>query len=460
MRIKRVLLTVSTAWLAGCVDPSYDQAKHRRAEIAATSKNGDPIVIGIPWRAADSDAFIDGVKLAVNEINQKGGVLNSPLQLILNDGESAFNDPALSVGERQEIILNTANSFAANPYLTAVIGHSTSSIAVLASVIYQNNGILFLAPNATNAKLTEHNFDYTFRAIPTNAETGSQLAAYAAQRGYKHIAMLHGRGDYETELANTFATASIDKYDTNIVYRRSFFNNTLDIMSLVTDLKKLQHLDAVFIASNSRISANIYQQSRNMGLKLPFIGGETLDTQIFLDQIKQWENGKGIQNSSIPTVFNVSAPASQPFVRQFKQAYGEAAQPDYLAALGYDSVHLLAHGIQRAQSKVPLEIAVALRYMEACNGVAGTYEFKRNGDLKTKPLYFKRLVNGHYVYEQVNNSAPVNAAGLETCNDGDRNPDTVLNTMNACVHPVSVDTATGVDSTGCPPQAANSRGGS
>ncbi|MFI3120765.1 MAG: ABC transporter substrate-binding protein, partial [Methylococcaceae bacterium] len=155
------------------MDQSYEEIKNQRTQIAADSKDGDPIVIGIAWRAADSDLFIAGVKLAVKEINQKGGVLNSPLHIIINDTESAFNDAALSPGARQEVVLKIANSFAANPYLTAVIGHSSSSIAVPASVVYQNNGILFLAPSATNAKLTGHNFDYIFRTIPTTAETGT-----------------------------------------------------------------------------------------------------------------------------------------------------------------------------------------------------------------------------------------------------------------------------------------------
>ena len=454
-RIKLSLLGFSFILLfTGCMDQSYEEIKNQRTQIAADSKDGDPIVIGIAWRAADSDLFIAGVKLAVKEINQKGGVLNSPLHIIINDTEPAFNDAALSPRARQEVVLKIANSFAANPYLTAVIGHSSSSIAVPASVVYQNNGILFLAPSATNAKLTGHNFDYIFRTIPTTAETGTQLADFAAQQGYKNIAMLHGRGDYEMELADAFATFSIDKYTTNIVYRRSFFNNTIDIVSLVTDLKNLQKLDAVFIASNSRLSAKIYQQIRNMGVKLPIIGGETLDTKIFLDRLMQWETAKGIRKSTVPTVFNTSAPGSQQFVRQFKQEYGENVQPDYLAALGYDTVNLLAHGIQRAQSRIPVEVAVALRYMDACKGVAGKYEFKHNGDLKSKPLYFKHLVENDYAYEQVKSVAAVNEADMDTCNDIDRDHDTIPNNMDACPNTTHEEIGHGIildgDKKGCP----------
>ncbi len=454
MRIKLFFLGLSLIALAGCMDQSYQEAKKQRTQIAADSKDGDPIVIGIPWRSADSDLFIAGVKLAVKEINQKGGVLNSPLQIIINDSESAFNKETLSTGARQDVILKIANTFATNPYLTAVIGHSSSSIALLASVVYQNNGILFLAPIARYSKLTEHNFDYIFRTISTNAETGTQLADFAAQQGYKNIAILHSRDDSSTELADTFATVLLNKYTTNIVYRRSFFDNTVDIVSLVIDLKNTQKLDAVFIASSSQLSAKIYQQIRNMGVKLPIIGGETLDTKIFLDRLMQWESAKNLPKSSVPTVFNASAPGNQQFVRQFKQEYGENVQPDYLAALGYDTVNLLAHGIQRAQSRIPVEVAVALRYMDACKGVAGKYEFKHNGDLKSKPLYFKHLVENDYAYEQVKSVAAVNEADMDTCNDIDRDHDTIPNNMDACPNTTHEEIAHGIildgDKKGCP----------
>lgn len=444
MQIKHFLLGLSLFLLAGCTDQSYENAKHQRAQIAVNSKDGDPIVIGIPWKSADSDLFINGVKLAVKEINQKGGLLNSPLQIIINANESSFNDPSLSVGERQNIILNTANSFAANPYLTAVVGHSSSNISLPASVIYQNNGVLFLATGSRYSKLTGHNFDYTFRTITTNTEAGSQLADYAAQLGYKNIAILFNREDSSTEFADTFATASINKYAANIVYRRSFFDNTLDAISLIIDLKNLQKLDAIFIAANSQISAKFYQQSRNMGIKLPFIGGESLDTKVFLDQVKQWENIKDIQKSSISTVFNKLTPTSRQFIQQFKQEYGENSRPDSSAALGYDSINLLAHAIQHAQSRVPIEIAVALRYMEACKGVAGKYEFKPNGDLKSRPLYFKHLNGEHFVYEQVKGITANDEANLETCNDIDHDHDTIPNYMDACPNTTQEEIAKGV----------------
>lgn len=451
-RINQLILCLFL--FTGCTDQPYEQAKNQRAQIASAAKEGDPIIIGVSWRDANKDLFIQGVKLAVKEINQKGGVFHSPLQIVFSDSESPFYDESLSLEQRQDLIFKIANSFAANPHLIAVIGHSSSSIAILASVIYQNYGILFIAPNSTNAKLTGHNFDYIFRAIPTNSEISSQLADFAAQQGYKNIALVHGRGEYETELANTFSTYAIEKYATNIVYRRSFFNKTVNIISLITDLKNIQKLDAVFIASNSQITAKIYRLARDMGLKLPILVSEAVDTKVFIDQLKQWENIKGIQKSGIPTLFNESMPNSRKFIERFKQEYGQDVQPDYFAALGYDTVNLLAHGLQLAQSTVPIEIAVALRYMEACKGVTGKFEYKTNGDLKYKPMFFKRYDQGHFIYEQVKSSAETTETNMDICNEIDLDNDTIPNNMDACPNTTAEENVHGIiingSNRGCP----------
>lgn len=443
---RQFLLSFFLIALSGCYDQSYQEGKNLRTQSAANQKDGYPIIIGIPWKKTQTDQFVNGVKLAVKEINEKGGVLNSPLQLVINEGENAYTDPNLSVGQKQNAILNIASSFAANSNLIAVIGHSSSTIATISSIIYQNSGILFFATAARFSKVTGHNFEYLFRTISTNSDTGEHLADFAAQKGYKNIAVLHARDDSAQELADVFTTHSMNEYGTNIVYRHSFFDSTVDIISLIIDLKNIQKLDAIFIAASSQVAADIYRESRLMGIKLPFIGSESFDSKVFLEQVEHWEQGKDVEKTSIPTVFNATAANSHLFVQRFKEEYGENSQPDYLAAIGYDTINLFAHGIQRAQSRIPIEVAVSLRYMEGCRGVAGRYEFKPNGDMKPKTLYFKHFDKDHYVYERTENTEwnLDNEASLDVCNDIDRDHDTIPNNMDACPNSTKEQVAEGI----------------
>ncbi len=445
----------SVLLLIGC-EQSYEESKQQRMRRAADPKNQQtPIVIGVPWTSENGDFFIAGVRLAVKEINKKGGVLNGvPLQVIIHDDEAGF----LSTVNQREHILTMAKNYAKNPDLVAVVGHSSSETALIASIVYENSGIVFLAPNTRFTRLTGHNFTYTFRTSLNNAFMGEQLADYAVQKGYKHIAILSSRKDSTDEFVNEFITRAIEKYPTDIVYRRSFFESNVDIISLVADLKSVQNqMDVIFIAASAEKAAQIYEQIRNVGMTLPIIGNATLDTKAFWERLKQWERGKKIQKSNIPTLFPTTTSRGKLFDKQFQQEYHQDA--DYLAALGYDSIKLLAHAIEYSKSRVPLEIASTLRYMNPCKGVTGKFEFDLNGDLKNKPLSFYHIVNNEFVFEQINNGAVLDDPKMEVCNDIDRDHDGILTHSDACPDTTQVEMSKGIiqdgPARGCPVDSDN-----
>ena len=445
-KIIAVIFLLWTLFLSGCLEDSYEEKTSNRAKLAEQNKR--KIVIGISW-TDQNKAFLQGVKLAVKQINAKGGVLNRPLEIVVNMDESELLTPGLSTKEIQNISSNVANSFAANPEIIAVIGHYNSHAALLASIIYQNNGILFIASNATDTKITNHQFDYVFRTIPNNDEMGTQIAGYVAEQGYKNIALLYDRGIYATELSETFSAHITEDYGANIVFRRSFFKSTLDKTALIIDLKKVPELDMIFIASNSQLSADIYQQSRNMGIRVPFSGGETLNNPVFLKIVEEWEISDQLKKTLIPTVVNRFSSKNQDFVALFKQAYGKDAQVNHYAVSGYDNILLLAHAIQRAQSSVPLRIANSLRYMPPCLGLAGKYEFTEAGELSSKPLYFKHFEKGHYEFKQIKSQQLSSTAHqVETCNDIDRDEDSIPNDLDACPDNTPEEISKGIILTG------------
>lgn len=443
----KVWLGLSLILTVGC-DQSYEASKQQRMQIASTGKHKkQPIVIGVPWTAYEKGSFIDGVKLAVEEVNKKGGVLDGvPLEIVVNDSESDFFKRGLSEGVRRDVILNIARSYAKNPNLIAVLGHSSSETSVMASVVYQNSGIIFLAPNARYGKLTGHNFTYTFRTSLNNGIMGTQLADYAAQKGYKRIAVLSSRTESTTEFVNEFTTYAIEKHHIDIAYRRSFFEDAIDVISMVADLKSVQNVDAICIATGGKKAAEIYEQIRSAGIKVPIIGNATLDTIEFLNRVKEWEHSPRIQKSNIPTLFNDTTSMGVAFSKRFTQKYKQ--EGDYLAALGYDSVNLLAHAIQSTKSRIPLEIATTLRYMEACKGVSGKYEFDLNGDLKSKPLSFYHLEKNEYVFEQVKNAGVINDPKMEVCSEVDRDGDGVPTASDTCPDSTALEISKGVDKEG------------
>jgi len=428
--------------------------------INTTKENQDTIVIGVAW--ADKDAsFVKGAKLAEKEINDDGGVLGRTLELLIKEGEGKISDK-LTLRQKQDITVEVARSFAANPSVVAVTGHRFSSQAVPASIVYKFHGIVFLAPTSTNLNLTDHNFNNVFRMTPNNDEIAKQLANYCLQKCYKKIVVLHSKSSSGEQLADSFVSSFVKKdntetepqtkmvlppcfvkqdntekeLQTQIVFRRSFFSNKKDFSELMVELKQAKKnggFDAIFIATGADMAAKIYQESRDMRLYVPFIGAEGLDNLKFWEVVKEWENSEKLPKKSVvPTVFNTYAPISRTFIKNFKKQYEHDphAKADHYAALGYDSIKLLVHGIKKAKSTQSFKIAETLRYMPPCQAVTGNYVFKSDGDVMPRKFHLKLFRNGQFEYEDIDFKELISAQ--QVCGNIDWDNDGIPNDIDAC----------------------------
>ena len=167
---------------------------------------------------------------------------------------------------------------------------------------------------------------------------------------------------------------------------------------------------------------------------------------------KKWEDSDEIKNkSAVPTVFNASI--QQAFIKKFQAEYGEQAEPDGLAALGYDSVMLVAHGLKKAGEAKPGQMAEKLQSMPACQGAIGQYRFRVGGQIVNRAFYFKQLSQEQFAYQEV-----VPGQGMvlvpEKCGYIDRDKDGIANDVDVCPDNSSEEISKGVvqqgDFIGCP----------
>ncbi len=441
------IVGIMTVLLIYACNPSDEDPKTEKIKIANNVNANQDIGIGIAWPDEDSH-FVKGAKLAAMEINnQKGKILNRELKLIINDKEKVVN--SLKLRSSQDVAVNIANEFANNPQIVAVIGHKFSKLALSASIVYQSNGIVFLAPTSTSLNLTTNNFKYVFRLSPNNEQIGKQLAAYIGKAGYKKIIVLHDRGSYAIEFSNSFISNAVKTYNIDIILRRSFFSSKNDFTDILVELKRRTgKFDAIFISTDASVAAQIYKQSRDMKIMVPFIGGYGLETEIFWNAVEEWEGFDGSEiftkKSVVPTVFNANSlvKTTQSFIKKFEQQY-QGEQANRMAALGYDAVKLLEHAIKKAQSSIPIRIAETLRYMQACQGTAGQYQYQTNGDVINKQLYFKFFKDQQFEYESLKKSKKL-ISFQEECGNTDQDKDNISNNLDYCPNNNTIEMSKGV----------------
>jgi branched-chain amino acid transport system substrate-binding protein len=416
----------------------YVQQREKRAkEIQQTKKD---IVIGVAWPKDHSGYFIEGVNLAAEEINEAGGVKLSnrceiciqaraeknnceiqkancdkyekfrqlcdtcKRQQISNGREWSGVKLALLLEEKaylkqpnpkirnasQALANKIARQFANNLDVIAVIGHPPSAEAVPASITYKNYGILFLAPASTNAQLTRPSFNLIFRTIPNNQLMAEQLAGFCAlYKHYKKMVLLNVRTDYGEELINSFAE-SASQFGIQIVHSGSFFAGTTNFRDNIIATFKMKEFDAIFLAAGSKEGSDLIKQSRDMGITQPFIGGDAL----YSEKLANVAGKEAAEGTVVPTVYKPTFNIAQPFIKKFKEKYKK--EPEIWSAQGYDSIKLLAHAIELADSAVPSTLATTLRYMPLWVGVTGVHAFDQYGEIESKQFSFSILHNGKF----------------------------------------------------------------
>jgi branched-chain amino acid transport system substrate-binding protein len=370
-----LLLPIVLGLLPGCGMDYQDLAKLRLRFAAMTRGDIHIVAIEEPW----SKTYINGIKLAVNSINKKPEkLLNRHLRLSIETGGNSFD-------EAQSTVLKIA----ADPSVCAVFGHRRSEVAIPASVIYEASQIIFMPPFATAKGLTGHNFKFVFRMTPNNTVMAEQLASVAQLLGYKNVALLYEQNDQNRELAFLFDDAAVER-GIKFTHRRSFAKEAEDYRDVITEFSS-KPVDMVFLSAGTAAGARMVKQMREMSVTLPIMGGDALNARDYSEI-----TGTEGDNTIVPILYLQDAETqhNQHFIDEYKKAYGEA--PDQNAALGYDSVRLLADAIRKAKSTTPLSISSTLHYMPYWIGVTGVHSFDAQGDITGKKYFFQVQRDGQW----------------------------------------------------------------
>lgn len=385
-KLKRILSLILILFVCSC--DASQTISEKRVE-RATQGTGD-IVIGIVETSSDSNLFLQGVELAIEEINQEGGVFGRRIQPLLYDDRG-------EVKEGQRI----ARELSGNPDVIAVVGHLWSNIAIPASITYDKNGILFISPGASNPALTRYGGDFTFRIIPTDEETGRQMGDFAVRQGVEKVVIFYQRDAGFRTLADVF-NEQVGTKGVEVVTTRSFFSWQTDFRAVLSMIKKEYEFDAIYIAGTVPAAGFLIRQARNMDITVPILGSGGMDSPILMTIA-----GKAANGTIVPTVFNpgLSKSTTRDFVSRFQAKYG--VDPDTWAAQGYDAIRILAFTIEKNGSAVPILLSTTLRFIEDWEGVTGHYSFTISGDISEKPVFFKKLVSGTFRFMEPETEAEV-----------------------------------------------------
>lgn len=206
-----------------------------------------------------------GVQLALLEINGAGGVLGQPIRLITKDNQSKPGETSTVVRE-----LITRDK------VVALIGEVASGRSLEAAPIAQRNGIPMISPASTNEKVTETG-DHIFRVCFIDPFQGTVCAKFAHKLGAKKAAVLVDVSkDYSLGLAKSFKK-EFEAEGGTITGQQSYSGGDKDFSAQLTAIKGANP-EVVFLPAYYTEAPLIIRQARQLGITVPFIGGDGWDS--------------------------------------------------------------------------------------------------------------------------------------------------------------------------------------
>jgi branched-chain amino acid transport system substrate-binding protein len=318
------------AWLAGAVAAAFVVAT---LPALAQTPQGEPIMLGVSGPLTGQNAqygaqWQKGFDLALDEINGKGGVRGRPLQYVFEDSQA---DP------RQTVAI--AQKFVSDPKIVAELGDFSSTASMAASSIYQRAGLVQFGFTNSHPNFTKGG-DFIWSNSVSQADEQPRLAKYAADLGFKRVAVLYLNTDWGRTSQNIFGAAA-KALGLEVVAAEGYQPDEKDFRSTLVRVRDAKP-DAIVLISYYADGALVSRQIRTVGLTTPIVASGSIYSPKFIELAGDAANGVFTETNFFP---EEPRPEVQNFVTNFRARYNE--EPDTFNAVAYDTIVLLAAVIDK-----------------------------------------------------------------------------------------------------------------
>lgn len=329
------------------------------ALAGCTKRNKNEIVIGHFGSMTGAEATFgkstdEGIRLAVEQVNQAGGIHGKQIRLITMDNQGKAEEAAAVVTRLIE-----------QEKVTALLGEVASSRSLAAAPIAQKKKVPMITPSSTNPRVTEMG-DYIFRTCFIDPFQGLVMAKFAYENlKLRKVAVLRAvNSDYSMGLSKVFVE-KFTEMGGKIVADSSYQSQDVDFKAQLTQLKSASP-EGIFIPGYYTEIGLIARQAAELGMKIPMMGGDGWDSPKLFEIGQEDVNGGYFSNH----YSNESTdPVAVEFLKTFKERFKKS--PDGLSAAGYDGARVLFEAIKKVPDLNREKIRDAIAATKDFPGVTG-----------------------------------------------------------------------------------------
>jgi branched-chain amino acid transport system substrate-binding protein len=330
--------------------------------------------------AADGESALNSAKLAVEVINDKGGINGQMVELVDYD-DHLDSKQSVSIAQK----LTTRDN------VVAVVSGSYSGTTRPVAAIYQNAKVPMISAYAIHPDIPRAG-DYIFQQSfpgPVQGKVGGYMAV--DDLGAQKIAILYVDNDFGSTLNDNFQEY-VEEKGAEVVYVDSFGIGEREFNPVLTKINGLNP-DLIYVVAYAGEGAAIMRQAADVGIEAKILGTEGMDSTTQFLQVA----GEAAEGLIITTNLNRDSEEEQviEYINRYTEKYGFA--PDMVGASTYDAFMLLAHVIGEVGTN-PEEIKEAMYEVENYMTNTGLlYRYTEVGEA-IKPVQVQIVENGEFKY--------------------------------------------------------------
>ena len=327
----------------------------------------------------------NGARLAVEEVNAQGLVINGKKVTLEFVGEDDASDPKQGTQVAQKLV---------DQKVVAVVGHLNSGVSIPASKIYSEAGIAQISPSSTNPEYTNQGFKTTYRLVGTDAQQGPVLAKYTLEKlKAKNIAIVDDSTQYGKGLADEFEKTILAS-GSKVVIHEATNDKATDFKAILTNIKSKKP-DVILYGGMDATGGPFAKQAKELGITAKIIGGDGICSPT-LAQLA----GDAAENVICSTVGvpKESLANGEAFIKKYEERF--KSQVEIYSPMAYDAVMVIVDAMKRSNSTEASAILGALPTTDY-NGLSGHITFDAKGDLKESVITLNQYKDGKVVTLEV-----------------------------------------------------------
>jgi branched-chain amino acid transport system substrate-binding protein len=301
-----------------------------------------------------------GAKLAVDQMNAKGGINGRQIQLDVFDDAG---DPTVGT--------NLARKIASEGYI-AMIGTAESAVTVAMAPVLMQSKIPSITSGQSPAIVATKS-PFMFLNGPTSTTYDETLAKYLVdQQGLKSIAFITNNGSYGKGEHDAFLKA-LSTRGVTPVSDQVVTNDQKDFSAALTEIRQ-KNPQVLFVGTEEVEAGLIVKQARELGVTAKIAGAAPMGTTPYLNTAGA-TNAEGTVVSS-PYLSNETSDAARSFAQAYKAAFNEDAELH--GAKAYDGTNIFLTALQTSGVATGQKLADAIRATKY-PGLLGDFTFDETG---------------------------------------------------------------------------------